>query len=395
MIITRNAYIYALTVFSFVSLIAHSQIVPSQATNEEIDRWLRGGDPRIVAWGASFAAKSVDKDELPVLVGLAENYRSLPPQEYDVRGNYIPRTPEQKQQLDSMQSVLDSIIQLHGAVPFEVIIAVLPDFPAQALTLFATMSEPERSQRAIALYETRDKSDQSYDWHHQQMIHMAAAILALQPPPGFTATLLDETTVTLKVSVTEDDQKRDGTFSGGMCGDSFGLVPAPGWPQPYTYVVEQHWHSQRPPEGVLIPGEPAITTRRALSNSSCSALPGFTSVQRLLLARQEAGLPPGNLGAGTLQYDTLRYTDPASFLASLSVLIDRHKAPFQKLAATLAGKSYITATESASVMPAFAVEIEDQRNDRSQALPIPASLGPRTTIGPYKPESGSFLKQSN
>ena len=182
MIITRNAYIYALTVFSFVSLIAHSQIVPSQATNEEIDRWLRGGDPRIVAWGASFAAKSVDKDELPVLVGLAENYRSLPPQEYDVRGNYIPRTPEQKQQLDSMQSVLDSIIQLHGAVPFEVIIAVLPDFPAQALTLFATMSEPERSQRAIALYETRDKSDQSYDWHHQQMIHMAAAILALQPP---------------------------------------------------------------------------------------------------------------------------------------------------------------------------------------------------------------------
>ncbi|WP_263358247.1 hypothetical protein [Acidicapsa ligni] len=394
--INGNAYIYGLTIFSVVSVVAHSQIVPSQATNHEINLWLRDGDPRMVAWGATFAAKSGDKDELPVLAALAENYESVPRHEYDARGNYIPRTPEQKQYLDSMQAVLDSIIQLHGEVSCEAVVAVVPDFPAQALTLLATMPEPERSQCAADIYETRDKSDQPYDWHriaHLQMIHMAAAILALHPPPGFTATLLNEATVILKISVTDDDQKDNGPFSSGTCGDSFGLVAAPGWPQPYTYVVEQHWNSQGPAEGILIPGEPAITGRRALSNSSCSTLPGFTSVQKVLLARQEASLLPGDPGPGTYQHDTLRYTGRASFLASLSVMITLHEEPFQKLAATLASKSYLTATESATVMPTFAVEVEDQRKNQSQALQIPESLGPHTTVGPYKHESGWFPRQ--
>jgi hypothetical protein len=281
---------------------------------------------------------------------------------------------------------------------YEAVVAVLPDFPAQGLTLFATMPEPERFQRAIALYATRDPSDKPYDWHQlarQQMIHMAAAILALNPPPGFTATLLDETTVTLKISVTDDDQKRDGIFNGGMCGDSFALGPAPGWPQPYTYVVEQHWKRERPTGGIVIPGEPAITTRRALSNSSCSTLRGFTSVQRLLLAQQEGGVRPGALNAGTLEYDTLRYPGPADYLATLSTLIDHHRKPFQELAHTLAARSFLKPTEAATAMPTFLVEIQDQRLDKTQTLPMTASFGPRITIAPYKPEIGSFLKQPN
>lgn len=398
MSVNRKTHLFALAILSSLSFAAYAQTAPTQASNDEIDHWLRSGEPRMVAWGAAFAAKSGDRDELPLLASLAENYQSIPPQEYDARGNYIPRTPEQKQRLDSMEVVLDSIIQLHGRVPYEAITSVLPDFPAQALTLFAGMPEPERSQRADVLYATRDKADQPYDWHHlaqQQMIHMAAAILALQPPPGFTATLLNETTVVLKVSVTDDEQKREGTFSGGMCGDSFGLKPAPGWPQPYTYVVEQHWSSQGAADGVLVPGEPSITTRRALSNSSCSTLPGFTSVQKLLLAEQEAGFLPKDLGTGTLQYDTLRYPGQASFVASLSSLVNRRKEPFRKLAATLAGKSFLSSSEAATAMPMFAVEIDDYRKDRTQALQMPESLGSRTTVGPYKPESGWFLKQGN
>lgn len=198
MSVTRKFHLCALAILSSMSLAAHAQTAPSQASNDEIDHWLRSGEPRMVAWGAAFAAKSGDRDEVPLLATLAENYQSVPPQEYDAQGNYIPRTPEQKQRLDSMEVVLDSIIQLHGRLTYEAITSVLPDFPAQALTLFAGMREPERSQRADVLYATRDKSDQPYDWHHiaqQQMIHIAAAILALQPPPGFTATLANETTV--------------------------------------------------------------------------------------------------------------------------------------------------------------------------------------------------------
>ena len=118
-------------------------------------------------------------------------------------------------------------------------------------------------------------------------------------------------------------------------------------------------------------------------------------MQKLLLAEQEAGFLPKDIRTGTLQYDTLRYPGQASFLASLSSLVDRRKEPFRKLAATLAGKSFLSAPEAATAIPMFAVEIDDQRKDRTQALQMPESLGSRTTVGPYKPESGWFLKQGN
>ena len=98
-----------------------------------------------------------------------------------------------------MQAVLDALIQLHGTITSEGIVALLPDFPAQSPVLFAAVPEPERSRYALVVYGTRDRSDQPHDWHrlaHHQMIYSAAAILAVDPPPGFTATLLSETTVT-------------------------------------------------------------------------------------------------------------------------------------------------------------------------------------------------------
>jgi hypothetical protein len=395
MIFSLNFQTWILTVL-LMSPVAGSQSVPTRASQDQIDHWLRSGDPRLVAWGATFAASTADTAELPVLQGLAETYNSVPPQEYDPRGNYIPRTPEQKQQLDSMQAILDALIQLHGTLSFEGVEAALPDFPAQALVLFATMPEPERSRYALRVYEARDKSDQTYNWRHlvyQQMVHLAAAILALNPPPGFTATLLNETRITLKVAVTDDDRQRDGTFSGAMCGDSFALSPADGWPQPYTYVVEQHWQSPGTAEGILVPGVPTITSRRALSSSSCSTLSGFTSVQKLLLARQEAGMQSEGRNVGTLQYDSLHYRSAADFATSLAALVARHQEPFHKLRGALLNKSFITTPEAENAMPAFAVEIDDQRKDKSQPLSIPRSLGPRTTVSPYKAETGWFVKQ--
>ena len=389
---------FVLWIVLVASSLAQAQLVPTRASSDEIDQWLLSGDPRMVAWGASFAARTADTDEVPVLASLVANYQGDPPQQYDSGGNAILRTSEQQQRLDSMQVVLDSLIELHGTVAYEGVVAVLPDFPAQALTLFATMHEPERTQRAVAVYATRDRADNPVDWHQsgrQQMIHMAAAILSLRPPAGFTATLLNETTITLKISVTDDDQRSDGTVAGCTCGDSVGLVPNSGWPPAYTYVVEQHWKIENSKEAILVPGEPAITARRASSNSSCSALDGFGSVQRLQLARQEAGLASGALSNGPVQYDTLRYSGTGDYLAGLSTLIESHRTPFRAFAATLAGRSLLTPAEAETAMPAFEVEIEDQRRDKTQPLPQPTSMGSRISFGPYKPETGQLVRQLN
>ena len=129
-------------------------------------------------------------DERPVLASLAEAYRAVPPQQFDGRGNYVPRTPDETQHLDSMQAVLDALIQLHGTVTYEAVASVLPNFPAQALTLFAAIPEPERSQKAAAVYATRNRSDKPYDWHqlpHQQMVYLpllsSPSILLQGSPP--------------------------------------------------------------------------------------------------------------------------------------------------------------------------------------------------------------------
>lgn len=120
-----------------------------------------------------------------------------------------------------MQAVLDALIQLHGTISSEGIRKILSNFSAQGLVLFATMPEPERSRFALAIYETRDTSDQPFNWRRsaqQQMIHMAAAILALNPPSSFTATLLRETTIILKITVTDHDFERGG-WGEAACGD--------------------------------------------------------------------------------------------------------------------------------------------------------------------------------
>ncbi len=386
---------WSLSTFLVLASVARCQSVPTTATHDEVEQWLRSSEPRMVSWGATFAASTADRDALPALESLAGNYKALPPQQYDPQGNYVPRTLDQKQQLDSMQAVLDALIQLHGTITSEGIRAILPDFSAQGLVLFATMPEPERSRFALAVYETRDTSDQPFNWRRsaqQQTIHMAAAILALYPPPGFTTTLLRETTIILKVAVTDDDRERDGWGTGGMCGDSLGLSPVPGWPQTFTYVVEQHWPSERRTETVLVAGVPDITSRRALSNSSCSTLPGFTSAQKLILAQQEAGIAFSAKRAGVLEYDTLRYTGSTEFPASLEALISRHRQPFLALTEILVSKGFVEVPESESATPRFELEIDDERGDKSQSLQVPRNLGPRTSINSYKPESGGFLK---
>lgn len=140
-----------------ISAVCQGQSAPNQATHKQVEDWLRSSDPRIVAWGATFAGSNADAAALPALENLAETYKSLPPRRYDVKGSYVPRTPAQTQQFNSMQAVLDALIQLRGAVPSEGIEAILPDFPDQALVLFATLPEPERSRYALTVYASHDR----------------------------------------------------------------------------------------------------------------------------------------------------------------------------------------------------------------------------------------------
>lgn len=70
---------WSLSTILVVASSAHSQSIPTTATHDEIERWLQSSDPRMVSWGATFAASKGDKDALPAPESLAENYKFLRP----------------------------------------------------------------------------------------------------------------------------------------------------------------------------------------------------------------------------------------------------------------------------------------------------------------------------
>ncbi len=355
-------------------LYAQIPTVPAQATAAESIKWLRGSDLRMVAWGAHFVADHKDQSALPELERLAEAWRALPPPAYDTRGKYAPVSLEQQERTDAMLAVLDALIQLHGTVSAEAAESLAPNFTAQALTLFAAMPEPQRTQYAESVYATRRGLGAVYspqELTHDRTVHLAAALLAQHPPAGFTASLLNETTVMLRVSVTDKALKPESRGWGTPCSDSFAKKPLPGWPQPWTYVVEEYWR-QQPLDGmtVLVPGNPAITTRRALSNSSCSTLGWFSSAARLRLA-EEAAPPTGKLRTSTLRDDNLPFPGASAYNTALTSLVLRNQEPYRQLAALLASKGVLTEQESLTAVLTFRVEILDKRGDRTEPLPEP------------------------
>lgn len=346
---------------------------PVQASEQDISQWLQGGDERLVAWAAYFAAQNHDIAELPHLALRAESWHPLPEREFDNHGNYIPRSQEQRERSEAMTQVLDALIQLQGTVSPQAVEQLANDFPAQALTLFARMPEPERTGLAEDIYSTRRGAGVAYDWHtvaHDEMVHMAAAILARHPPAGFTASLLNETSVVLNVNITDTPQKPPVGFGTNICGDFLGTKPIPGWPQPWTYVVEEIWHQRNLNErSVLVAEDPAITTRRAQSTSSCSTLRWFSSAVRLRLVEQEAGASPGELDEGTRQFDNLAYTGPDSYSAALVAIIRRHIQEFRDLSAHLQRLGKMTPHEAEMAGPVFHLRITDERADKTKPLP--------------------------
>jgi hypothetical protein len=355
---------------------------PGQATHEELTHWLRGSDERSAAWGAYFAAKNHDEAAVPELSLLVEAWQPLPRQEYDESGNYVPRSPSQIERQNAMSQVLDALIQLHGTATAQAIEQISQDFPTQALTLFATMPEPRRTEFANAMYRTRRGLGAKYDWHefaHDRMVYLAAAILAQHPPAGFTASLLNETTVVLNVRVTNDKKAEDEGYGlGGPCGDSPATKTDPGWPEVQTYVVEEHWRRD-PLDGmtVLVPGEPAITTRRAESSSTCSGLDWFSSAMRLRLAEQEAGLPVGAIERqGALQLDSLVYPGPKAYRGAMLALISKHTERFRQFAADLERAGVLDREEARNAMPTFRIRVVDERPSGGAELPKLTSSAP-------------------
>jgi hypothetical protein len=299
-----------------------------------------------------------------------------------------------------MFAVLDAVIQMHGTVTPEAISSLAKDFTAQALTLFGTMPEPQRTELAMSIYAARDgeyaeqqKSQERANsdpfirslkaggmapfdrWTGSEpkvaggLVRMAAAILANNPPPGFAASLMNELTTQLELSIGADDPRAD-FHLGPMCGDSLGTKTPDGWPKKWAYVVEQYWPTEMlNGVKVIVPGVPAITTRRAETSSSCSAIGGLSSSVRIQLLTQMLGLENGKLGWTLQAYEQVPYSNDLDFQRSVQTAVAQREQAYRATAAALAAKGWMTAEEARGAEPTLELWVRDARE--SKVPPIP------------------------
>jgi len=369
-----------------------SLAVPTQATNKEIANWLQGDDPRMVAWGAVFAAKNHDEATVPYLARLAEGWMPLPPAS-NSDGSYRKVSEEESARVREMEAVLDALIQLHGEVEPAAIQRLAGDFDGDALTLFARMPEKSRKTFAEQIYAGRLSGAEYtalhikwvagsmdadpavpgfanvYDQYKEGfLLSVAAAILANDPPPGFAASLLNETTVDLELSVGARDPYAN-LRDGGMCADSFSLHGPPGWPERWIYKIEESWSSQSLRGEILVPGVPTLTTRRTVNTSSCSNLRLFSSNSRLLLLAQMLHRPIKDVGWDLKEDSVISYADETQFAIDTSRVMAQREQAFRTTATELVPMGLMTTEEAQNARPTLQVKVKDMRETKSPPLP--------------------------
>lgn len=396
------------------ALAQESLAVPTQATSEEVYQWLQSDDPRMVAWGATFAAKNHDTSMAPYLARLAEEWVPLTTA-YHEDGSGPMWTDEEKARVRAMSCVLDALIQMHGTVSPGAIQKLTANFTGQALTLFAYMPEPERRTFAESVYAERQVGAEYWpvslvnertrvpllpgfdDIEHQsadgELIHVAAAILANDPPPGFVSSLLNETTMPLGIWVSDRGFSPPIAMSGG---GTFLATPQPkGWPEQWTYVVKEKWPKQQeaktvasvpnssnvcpaccPPaygeldagEEVIVPGIPAITTQRAMFPADSDFEP-FTSNVRLQLLHAMLGDTSRPRGGRLQESESVPFSNDGAFQVAVQQGVVKREQEFQTLSKELAAKGLMTTAEAQNAWPTLQVMVVDLRQAKTPPLP--------------------------
>ena len=181
--------------FAFTSF-SSAQALPSatELPTEKIAKsWLLSGDPRLVAWGAHDARLAGYRNLIPDLLSVASRWQPFPERDPD-RPRPLYLSPQQIDEEDAMQAVLDALIQMNVTVPADNLRTLALDFGNDVAVLLARMPNEESGPLSFELYRSLPES--AYG-----LRYVCAALLALHPLPGFAAHLLSDTSVPVFVHV--------------------------------------------------------------------------------------------------------------------------------------------------------------------------------------------------
>ena len=336
---------------------------------DTVSTWLRSGEPRLVAWGATFALQRKDELLIPEMVGLARNWSPLPRQAVKADGGLRPRTDEEMQRGDAMAAVLDALIQMHVTLDLDVLRLLAADFPAQAIVMAARMP-PEEVQPVLMEWLALPSKPEG-GRPNASLRRSAAAMLALHPAPGFAAELMRGTHAWMTLAVTTPDGEGTGRTSVGDCGAGAVRAARLGWPVLNGYGVRESHHDD--PAEILIPGiDPIRVNRGPQVGAGCGFGVYLNDRQRGRLIAQMLGIAPKDLAWGQHGVIRITYRSDAQFVGEVQAKMEAEEQAIQDTLQTLEDKGLITGAERASALPQVEVWAWDQRRTEPNRLPQPA-----------------------
>jgi len=352
--------------FISVAIAAHglaAQTAPeseASPSEETIRGWLRSGEPRLVAWGAHDVLAKGDSNLIPDLLFVASQWQTLSPQLYS-EGSKLPRlSPERERQRDAMAAVVDTLIQMKGTVPGETLRNLAPEFGNAVAVLLGRMPVDAGVPLAFDFYRAEEN-------HAYGLQYVSAALLALHPPPGFTADLLAKTNVYATVFAILPGSGGIGVGGSDDCGITSDDSQE-GWPKTGQYIL-----SKEKSEGamlVVVGIDPIYAVRRETSHYAgdpCSHV-ALGPNERVRLIAEMLGNPSKEIPWQTRVVENIEFQSMEQFKIDLLAFVEEQQQMHRATAEALESRGLLEKWEAQQSLPLLRLSLSDERGKGAEPI---------------------------
>jgi hypothetical protein len=315
-------------------------------------QWLHSGDPRLIAWSATLAARDHDRPTVALMPALLQNWPII-------LGDSLSPNDTLAAHRRAIAAVLDTLIQEKFPVDQPTIKAIAESFPTQAAILIARL--PITASQSTLHDWTYGATG---TWGGRTLARLAAMMLAQDPhpDPNFVAEIVAAAEENLQVVIASTGADRLGMGS-GTCGDSLGRGLITGWPQVYTYNLEENSSDSTSALLLDLDGD-RITYRRHTENGgfgSCYGVENLNAITRHRLIAHWLGVSPRDMPWQPSESVTIVWKDLTDYQQQLGAAVESHRAQLEATYDTL----YQNGTLRPGAMLAYS-----RPNFAGEALPI-------------------------
>ena len=314
--------------------------------------WLRSGDPRLVAWAATFAMRTHDLAAVDQMPAVLDTWM-LP--------SITARGEDNAAHRRAAMAMLDALIQSDVKVPAETIDTIAETLPDQALILL-THLPLSMSQQLLVRW--------SGDYRPGRSGHTLARVATMLLAKSLAnASVGAQSLVAHVLTAAEEDldirlRNAPGVMLGlgrgiGDCGGSMGKPPAAGWPEVYAYGLNESLTRDSNSTVVELDGDRVYWVRYKENGGMgvCGGVEPLDPITRHRLLAYWMGVSPNDMQWQPQEMEVIVWSDASAYQRDLGGLVDTERARLRETVQALRQKGWLTGAEAAAVMPGLRVTV--------------------------------------